>query len=437
MDVDQTEKLLGQSLDDIVAARRKEKKQQQQKQPAPTSSAGKAKKGAGKRTQRMAAAAPYSQAGVAAIGAGGADDAARVYVGNLSFDTTWKELKDLMQTVGAVSRADVVCDEGTGRSKGYGIVVFKAAEGAEEAISTLHDTEFMGRSIVVRHDRGGDGHQQQKQRPTPSVTGPWCWVGNLSFDVTWQDLKDHMRQAGKVIRAEVETRKDGRSKGWGLVEFSSPGEARKAIQQLSGTELLGREITIRADSAPSSTSTGGASHDLQGGEVGKSVYVGNLAWSVSWQALKDHMRQAGNVIRADIMEESQGRSKGCAIVTFDSPASAARAIQELNDTELEGRLIFVREDRERGPAATESAGGTRSVFVSGLAWRASWQDVKDFFRTVGEVEFVEIPQDAQGRSKGWATVRFATAAEAAEAIRTLNGTELMDRPIQLRFDREA
>ncbi len=49
---------------------------------------------------------------------------------------------------------------------------------------------------------------------------------------------------------------------------------------------------------------------------------------------------------ADIMTEPSGRSKGCAVVEYSAPEHAQRAIAELNDTDLMGRLIFVREDRE-------------------------------------------------------------------------------------------
>jgi len=41
------------------------------------------------------------------------------------------------------------------------------------------------------------------------------------------------------------------------------------------------------------------------------VYVGNLAWQTSWQDLKDHMRSAGNVVRADVFQDESGRSKVC------------------------------------------------------------------------------------------------------------------------------
>jgi hypothetical protein len=82
------------------------------------------------------------------------------------------------------------------------------------------------------------------------------------------------------------------------------------------------------------------------GGVGRRVYVGNLSWQCKWQELKDHMRTVGEVVYADVMMGADGRSKGCGLVEFANPMEAQRAINELNDSELMGRAIFVREDRE-------------------------------------------------------------------------------------------
>ena len=78
---------------------------------------------------------------------------------------------------------------------------------------------------------------------------------------------------------------------------------------------------------------------------GTRVYVGNLSWETSWQDLKDHFRAAGDVSHADVMQEHDGRSKGCGIVSFVSARGAAQAIAMLNQSELGGRVIFVREAR--------------------------------------------------------------------------------------------
>jgi RNA recognition motif-containing protein len=77
------------------------------------------------------------------------------------------------------------------------------------------------------------------------------------------------------------------------------------------------------------------------------VYVGNLAFSVGWQDLKDFFRERiGEVSRVEIISYPSGRSKGCAIVEFASVEDAARAINECSNEEIQGRKIFLREDRE-------------------------------------------------------------------------------------------
>ena len=70
------------------------------------------------------------------------------------------------------------------------------------------------------------------------------------------------------------------------------------------------------------------------------------AAGTSWQDLKDHFRSAGTVVHAKIMEERPGRSKGWGIVEFEAPEEAVAAIEQLNDSDLDGRPIQVREDRE-------------------------------------------------------------------------------------------
>lgn len=377
----------------------------------------------------------------------GSDRSRRVYVGNLSWDVTWRELKDHMKTTGCeVTRADVMANP-DGRSKGCGIVEFATADGAQRAVLTLNDTELMGRQIFVREDReeGGNGggyYAQQIGGGAAGGTGGGgrfssggdaqsrrCYVGNLSWDVAWQDLKDHMRQAGEVVFAEVMTEPDGRSKGCGIVEFASPEEAQEAISTLTDTDLKGRMIFVREDRE---TSGGGNYHG--GNRQSASVYVGNLAYETSWQDLKDHMRQAGNVDQANILTGEDGRSKGCGIVQYQKPQDANRAIRELQNSMLNGRPIFVREDREQGGGG--GAGGCQ-LFVGNLSFDTSWRELKDHFRQCGDVERADVMEAPDGRKKGFGTVRFYRQKDAQNAIRRLNGVELQGRRLEVRLDHKA
>ena len=67
------------------------------------------------------------------------------------------------------------------------------------------------------------------------------FVGNLSWRIAWQDLKDQFKQIGEVAHAEVMTENgSGRSKGCGTVEFRSPQDASEAVDRLNGSDLEGR-----------------------------------------------------------------------------------------------------------------------------------------------------------------------------------------------------
>ncbi len=73
------------------------------------------------------------------------------------------------------------------------------------------------------------------------------YVGNLDYRVAWQDLRYHMSAAGNVIHSTVMTMNDGRSKGFGIVEYRKVEEANTAVVRLNRTVLLGRKILVRED----------------------------------------------------------------------------------------------------------------------------------------------------------------------------------------------
>eukprot|EP00965_Chrysotila_dentata_P242329 6204811-Pleurochrysis_carterae.AAC.2 len=73
------------------------------------------------------------------------------------------------------------------------------------------------------------------------------FVGNLPFETTWQELKEHMKQAGDVAHADINQTADGRSKGSGLVRYVKEEDAEWAVENLTETDCGGRNIFVRAD----------------------------------------------------------------------------------------------------------------------------------------------------------------------------------------------
>ena len=75
----------------------------------------------------------------------------KLYVGNLSFETTEIELKDLFTEAGLVETVRIITDRDTGRSKGFGFVEMQ--EGGDKAIAEMNGKDFKGRALTVNEAR--------------------------------------------------------------------------------------------------------------------------------------------------------------------------------------------------------------------------------------------------------------------------------------------
>src|SRR5215210_3195139 len=76
----------------------------------------------------------------------------RIFVGNLSYQTTETDLTDLFEQAGEVESATIITDRDTGRSKGFAFVEM-GSENAEKAIAQFNGTELKGRSLTVNEAR--------------------------------------------------------------------------------------------------------------------------------------------------------------------------------------------------------------------------------------------------------------------------------------------
>ena len=86
----------------------------------------------------------------------------KLYVGNLSFDVTESDLRNLVSEHGPVNEINIVMDKTTGRARGFAFVTMNTEEGAKAAIQALNGKEWKGRPLTVnearpREERSGSG----------------------------------------------------------------------------------------------------------------------------------------------------------------------------------------------------------------------------------------------------------------------------------------
>jgi len=94
----------------------------------------------------------------------------KLYVGNLSYQTTNEELESFFSQAGEVASAMVILDRQTGRSRGFGFVEMANNEDGQAAIEQFHGADFKGRALTVneaqpREDRGGFGGPRRNNGP--------------------------------------------------------------------------------------------------------------------------------------------------------------------------------------------------------------------------------------------------------------------------------
>jgi RNA recognition motif-containing protein len=95
--------------------------------------------------------------------------------------------------------------------------------------------------------------------------------------------------------------------------------------------------------------------------MGRRLYVGNLAWTVTDQDLRDVFSEAGNVDSSQvIMDRATNRSRGFGFVEMSTDEAADAAIKTLNGREIKGRPIRVNEAQARTGGGGGAGGGMRS-----------------------------------------------------------------------------
>jgi len=90
-----------------------------------------------------------------------------IFVGNLSFNTTEDELRQLFAAYGQVDRISIMTDRDTGRSRGFGFVEMSNSEEGDKAIAALNGTQLGGRKLNINEalpkgERGGGGGGRER-----------------------------------------------------------------------------------------------------------------------------------------------------------------------------------------------------------------------------------------------------------------------------------
>ncbi|RLV76519.1 hypothetical protein DV515_00016894 [Chloebia gouldiae] len=218
-----------------------------------------------------------------------------------------------------------------------------------------------------------------------------AFITNIPFDVKWQSLKDLVKEkVGEVTYVELLMDAEGKSRGRAghrkrvaflgesgfsvrynlrdprVVEFKMEESMKKAAEVLNKHSLGPRRGARQEGHAEGDGSRRDGHrarpcilnnpnipneiiHALQAGRLGSTVFVANLDYKVGWKKLKEVFSMAGVVVRADILEDKDGKSRGIGTVTFEQAIEAVQAISMFNGQLLFDRPMHVKMDERAFP----------------------------------------------------------------------------------------
>lgn len=165
-----------------------------------------------------------------------------IYVKNLDKAVTTEELLKMFSAFGKVQHAAVASDE-KGASKGFGFVNYENHEDAKKAVDEMNTKEINGKKIyVARHQKRTERQavikekleKLRQEKLNKYNQGVNLYVKNLDDTFDDEKLKAEFVKFGKIESAKVmKDEKDGTSKGFGFVCFSTPEEANRAITEMN------------------------------------------------------------------------------------------------------------------------------------------------------------------------------------------------------------
>lgn len=159
-----------------------------------------------------------------------------IWVGNLPFNATKDTVREFLLKEGGIDEGEITrLHMPTGpraQNKGFAYVDFKSPAILEVAL-TLSEKLTGGRRLLIKNAKSFEGRPKENAKTAEPVKEPSkrVFVGNLSFDVTRDELSEHFGQAGKVDDVFMATFEDsGKSKGFAWVTFADIESAKNAVQ---------------------------------------------------------------------------------------------------------------------------------------------------------------------------------------------------------------
>ena len=185
-------------------------------------------------------------------------------------------------------------------------------------------------------------------------------------------------------------------------------------------------------------------------ETWNELFIKNLSYNTTKDKIKEYFSKFGEIEDIKIVvDKKTNRSKGVGFCRFKDPKSAAKAMNNKNKLNLDGRQLTIsysnerkqsapkeREPREKNHKNNKQNNNKFSVFVANLNFNSTEEGLRKFFKDCGKIVDIRIAKKSDGRIKGFAHVDFDSKKSVDLAMKK-NNCRLDKRRLRIEITGQA
>ncbi|XWS18930.1 hypothetical protein CRYUN_Cryun32bG0087300 [Craigia yunnanensis] len=345
---------------------------------------------------------------------------ASLYVGDLNPDVTEIDLFNKFSVVAPVASLRLCRCLHIGKSLRYCYINFFSHSHASKALACLNHTDLKGKPMRI---------MWSQRDPFPRKIGlANLFVKNLDPSISCAGLEGIFCRFGTILSCKI-AEENGKSKGFGFVQFDSEESAMAAMTALHDTLLEGKKLYV-SKFVKKSERTATAEE-----EKFTNLYVKNLVDGITEDLLEEMFSRYGKVCSVVIMKDSKGSSRGFGFVNFQSPDDAKKALEAMNGVQLGSKNLFVGRAQKKAERTELLKHKYKDVYncrfeklkasnlyVKNLNLSIDEKKLQKLFGHFGQIASARVMRHESGMSKGFGFVCFSSPEEAMAALHGLNGT---------------
>ncbi|KAJ5142708.1 uncharacterized protein N7515_001495 [Penicillium bovifimosum] len=322
-----------------------------------------------------------------------------VFIKNLDNAIDNKALHDTFAAFGNILSCKVAQDE-FANSKGYGFVHYETAEAANNAIKHVNGMLLNDKKVFVGHHISKKDRQSKFEEMKANFTN--IYIKNIDLEITDDEFRTMFEQFGEITSATLSHDQEGKSRGFGFVNYANHESAEAAVAEMNEREVKSQKLYVgRAQKKHEREEELRKQYEAARMEKaskyqGVNLYVKNLTDDIDDEKLRDLFAPYGTITSAKVMRDAAERS----------PTPEAEKEGEETKEAKEG------EEKEKEVKTEEKETTEEKKTEEGE-----------------ESEEKKNEKKAFGKSKGFGFVCFSSPDEASKAVTEMNQRMVNGKPL--------